>query len=127
MARAGERGLGRETGLRSDPEPQVGRGGEAAVKTWAFSPGPSWPEQLCTLGVGCTGARGLGWRCELGERSASSPCRQSGPGTGLRMGDSGPETHSGKHMESHGLTSMCRGDSTGGCVNAESPRGPCYF
>ena len=55
-----------QTGPRRDPEPQVRRGGEATIETWVFSPGPSQREQLCKLGVGCTGARGSGRCCELG-------------------------------------------------------------
>ena len=68
----GQTDRGEKRSVASGPEGRRGCGQDA------FSPGPSQPEQLCTLGVGCAGARGLGPRCELGKRSASSPWRESG-------------------------------------------------
>lgn len=76
VARAWGEGVG-QAGVRSDPEPQVARGGEAAVRTPSVQ-GQASQNSFCTLGVGCAEARALGPQCELGKRSASSPWRQSG-------------------------------------------------
>ena len=53
----GQTDRGEKRSVASGPEGRRGCGQDA------FSPGPSQPEQLCTLGVGCAGARGLDGRC----------------------------------------------------------------